>query len=129
MSNPWEVVDQASRMLGEAQQARRDIRDLLAELARQREDAAGVALWCSLGEHAFSNHDRKRATFTVETFDDEGHPVKEAHVSCGQCAAKRRAALQSQPAIPTGADAELYRQYLEWRNGMGPEPATPPGES
>ena len=122
MSTPWEIADQASRMLREAQQARTDIRDLLTEIARQREATAGVALWCSLGEHSFSGQDRLRTTFKIETFDDDGSPLTEIHVACGPCAVKRRGALQPQRAIPGNVDSELYRQYLEWKAGLGPEP-------
>lgn len=127
MGTPWEIADQAGRMLKEVHQARADIADLLKELARQRDQQAGTALWCSLSEHAFSSQDRKRTTFTIDTFDDDGQPVTEVHVACGPCAAKRRGALEPRPAIPPNADADLYRQFLEWKNAMGPEPQRPEG--
>lgn len=129
MSTPWEITDQASRMLREAQEARADIRNLLAEITRQREEMAGIALWCSLGLHAFGSQDRKRTVFKIQTFDeDTGRPIEEAHVACGPCAAKRRGALQPQAAIPAGVDKDQYTAFLEWQNGMRDEPPTRPGE-
>lgn len=128
MSTPWEIADQAQKLLREAQQARGDVRDMLAELGRQRAEMSGVALWCSLGEHAFGNQDRKRTVFKVETYDDEtGAPVSETHVACGPCAAKRRGAFQPQKAIPAGVDTAEYQRYLEWKAGVAAEPAAEPG--
>jgi hypothetical protein len=128
MSTPWEIIDQSRKMLNEAQQARADVSSLLAEVARQREETAGVALWCSLGEHAFGRQDRKRTVFKVETYDEEtGAPVTEIHVSCGPCAAKRRGALQPQKAIPAGVDQSEYQRYLEWKAGVAPEPGKETG--
>lgn len=123
VGTPWEIADQASRMLREAQQARSDIRDLLGEIALQREQLAGTALWCSLGEHAFGGQDRKRTTFKIGTIDeDTGAPVEELHVACGPCAAKRRGAFTPQKAIPAAADPAEYQRYLEWKAGLAPEP-------
>lgn len=124
MSTPWEIADQAQRMLKEAQQARSDVRDLLAEVTRQREQITGVALWCSLGEHAFGSQDRKRTVFKVETYDeDTGAPITETHLVCGPHAAERRNALaQPQKAIPPKVDEDEYRRYLEWKAGLAAEP-------
>ena len=96
MSTPWEIADQAQRMLKEAQQARSDVRDLLAEVTRQREQITGVALWCSLGEHAFGSQDRKRTVFKVETYDeDTGAPIIETHLAAGGPAALPRRPARS----------------------------------
>lgn len=127
MTTPWEIADQARRMLTEAQQARGDVAQLLAEVTRQRDETTGGALWCSLGEHAFGSQDRKRTTFKIETYDEEtGAPVKETHVACGPCAAKRRGAFQPQKAIPANVDQAEYQRYLEWKAGLGAEPAAEP---
>jgi hypothetical protein len=128
MSTPWELNDATSRMLREAQQARHDVGQLLAGIARQHEEMAGIALWCSLGEHAFGSQDRKRTTFKIETYDEEtGAPATEIHVACGSCAAKRRGALQPQKAIPAAVDQDEYRRYLEWKAGIGAEPTAQEG--
>ena len=123
MSTPWEIADTAQRMLREAQQARSDVQALLTQITRQREQMASLALWCSLGEHAFSPVDRKRTTFRIETIDeDTGQPVEQVLTACGPCSAKRKGLLTPQPALPPKADEDEYRRYLEWKAGMGEEP-------
>ncbi len=135
MSTPWEIADQAQRMLREAEQARQQASSLLTEAQRHRADMAGVALWCSIGEHSFGQQDRKRATFTLETLDEEtGAPVKEQHLMCGPCAAKRRGAFEPSRQIPPAAatsggrvvdqqEYDRYLKYLEQQAGVGDEGA------
>lgn len=122
MSTPWEITEQARRMLDEAGQARQQASAMMAMVERRRDELVGIALWCSTGEHSFGQQDRKRATFTVESFDDDGNTVKETALMCGPCAEKRRDVLRKQPAIPAGADAAEYTAYLEWKAGMRDEP-------
>lgn len=123
MSTPWEIANQAERQLREAQQARADVRDLLTEIARQRESIASLALWCSLGEHAFGSTDRKRTTFRIETIDeDTDQPVMQTLTACGPCSAKRKGFLTPQKTLPGGVDADEYRRYLEWKAGLAAEP-------
>lgn len=131
MSNPWEIADQAQKMLREAEHARAQVAQLLAEVERRRADLAGVALWCSVGLHPFGQQDRKRATFTLETIDeDTGAPVKEQHLMCGPCAAKRRGVFQPAAALPHGGqgkghvvDDEEYARYLKYLEEQAGEAA------
>lgn len=129
MTTPWEIADQAQRMLAEAQQARQQAAAMLARAERTRDELTGVALWCSTGEHSFSQQDRKRATFTVESFDDDGNPVTEKALMCGPCADKRREAIRNPPpqlaAVPAGVDRQEYTEYLEWKNHMRDQPPAP----
>jgi hypothetical protein len=126
MSTPWEIADSAQRMLREAEQARQQASAMMALAERRREEMTGIALWCSVGEHAFGSQDRKRATFTIDSFDEEtGAPIKEQHLMCGPCAAKRRGLFQQAPkpaAIPSGVDKQEYTEFLEWKNGLRAEP-------
>jgi hypothetical protein len=122
MSNPWEIADSAQRMLREAQEARGQVAQLLAQVERRSADLAGVALWCSVGEHSFGQQDRKRAMFTLETMDEEtGAPITEKHLMCGPCAAKRRGAFQPSKALPATpvkgtrvVDDEEYARYMAY---------------
>lgn len=86
----------------------------------------GYALWCDLGEHAFSPKDRKRATYAIQTLDeDTGLPVEDQLLACGEHAAERRSLLVPKaalPAPPKDADKELYTEFLEWKNGIKLEP-------
>lgn len=126
MSTPWEIANQAERMLAEAQQARRDVRDLLSEITMQRESVASTALWCSLGEHAFSPADRKRTTFKIETINEDTDQAETVTLTaCGPCSAKRKGLFTPQKQIPGGVDRDEYTAFLEWKNGMRDEPKTP----
>jgi hypothetical protein len=104
-----------SGLATEAQQA-------LSQAVTERKIAMSGALWCDLGEHAFSSRDRKRATFKIQTFDEEtGEPIEDDRTACGEHADERRTALRPKaelPAPPKGADQELYTEFLEWKAGQ-----------
>jgi hypothetical protein len=107
---------QMAGLAGEAQ-------EMLEQASRERKTAMAGALWCDLGEHAFSARDRKRATFKIQTYDeDTGEPIEDDRVACGPHAAERQTALKPKAALPAGADAELYTEFLEWKNGIKPAP-------
>ena len=134
MSTPWEIADQAQRMLREAEQARQQAAAMMARAERTRYDMTGLALWCSIGEHSFGQQDRKRTTFTFETFDDDGNPVTERGLMCGLCADKRRGAFR-QPTPQTKAipatdaqgryivDPDEYRRYMDYLEQQAGEQA------
>ena len=101
-----------SGLLDGAQQALEQARD-------ERIRALSGALWCDLGEHAFSSRDRKRTTYTVETTDEEtGLPMTDQITACGPHAAERKPMLAPKAALPAGADKELYTEFLEWKAGL-----------
>ena len=103
-------------MLARAQQAVDQARD-------ERIEALSGALWCDLGEHAFSSRDRKRTTYKIETVDeDTGQPVTDQLTACGPHAAERQAMLAPKPALPPGTDKQLYTEFLEWKAGIKPVP-------
>ena len=114
---------QLARMAASAQEA-------LDQATKERITALSGALWCDLGEHAFSSRDRKRAVYAIQTLDEEtGEPINDQLTACGQHAAERRAALQPRAEIPPApkpkdADSELYTEFLEWKAGQrdGPPP-------
>lgn len=91
---------------------------LLTEAQAEKRQAMSGALWCDLGEHAFSSRDKKRTTYRVSTFDDDGAPVEDDRVACGQHAVSFAARVNSAPALPKGADPELYTEFLEWKAGQ-----------
>jgi hypothetical protein len=102
---------------------------LLHQAAEERKIAMSGALWCDLGEHAFSSRDRKRTTYSIQTLDEEtGQPVNDQLTACGPHAAERKAMLAPKAALPAGppkgADQELYTEFLEWKNGIKPVPGT-----
>jgi hypothetical protein len=93
--------------------------DALRQARKERVTALSGALWCDLGEHAFSSRDRKRATYKIETFDEEtGEPIDDQLTACGPHAAERRASLAPRASLPPGADKELYTEFLEWKAGL-----------
>lgn len=91
----------------------------LQQAREERVRALSGALWCDLGEHAFSSRDRKRTTFNIETIDDEtGQPVSDQLTACGPHAAERKITLTPRAELPAGADKELYTEFLEWKAGV-----------
>jgi hypothetical protein len=97
-------------------------------LAEKRETLSG-ALWCDLGEHAFSSRDRKRATYKIQTLDEEtGQPVEDQLTACGPHAAERQMQLTRKPiSPPPGADQQLYTEFLEWKAGQRADVPSPDG--
>jgi hypothetical protein len=91
----------------------------LNQASNERVRALSGALWCDLGEHAFSSRDRKRTTYTVQTVDEEtGEPVTDQITACGPHAAERKPMLAPKAALPPGADQQLYTEFLEWKAGL-----------
>lgn len=101
--------------------------DMLEQARGERIEALSGALWCDLGEHAFSSRDRKRTTYKIETVDEEtGEPITDQLTACGPHAAERKAMLAPKAALPAGADQQLYTEFLEWKAGIvSPDQATP----
>ena len=92
---------------------------MLEQAVHERVEALSGALWCDLGEHAFSSRDRKRTTYKIETVDEEtGEPITDQLTACGPHAAERKAMLAPKVALPAGADQELYTEFLEWKAGI-----------
>lgn len=95
MSTPWELADRAQRQLTQAIAEREAVARMLAAIQEERQRIVSTAMWCDLGDHAFSGRDRKRATYKIETIDEEtGQPVEDTLTACGQHAAERRALLR-----------------------------------
>ena len=92
----------------------------LEQATQERLEALSGALWCDLGEHAFSSRDRKRTTYKIETVDEEtGEPITDQLTACGPHAAERKAMLAPKVALPPpGADSQLYTDFLEWKAGL-----------
>lgn len=66
-----------------------------AELLRKaRMTVAGQALWCDVGEHAFSDKAKGKETWSYTSEDEEGHPVEEVMLACPEHS--RRATFQAQ---------------------------------
>jgi hypothetical protein len=98
-----------------------EARTMLDQAVREKREAMSGALWCDLGEHAFSSRDRKRATYKIQTIDEEtGDPVEDQLTACGPHAAERSVQLAPKAALPKGADPELYTEFLEWKAGQRP---------
>jgi len=109
----------AGRMLGEAQA-------MLEQAMTEKRQAMSGALWCDLGEHAFSSKDRKRAGYKIQTVDEEtGQPVEDELTACGPHAAERQVQLTRKTALPAGADQQLYTEFLEWKSGQRPAEPQP----
>jgi hypothetical protein len=97
---------------------------VLAQATREKVEALSGALWCDLGEHAFSSRDRKRTTYTIGTIDEEtGKAITDQLTACGPHAAERKVMLAPKAALPKGADEELYTEFLEWKAGLSNEAA------
>ena len=123
MSTPWELADRAQRQLTQAIAERETVARMLAQIQEERQRIVSTAMWCDLGEHAFSGRDRKRTTYKIETIDEEtGQLVEDTLTACGPHAAERRASLAPRAAIPARVDPEEYARYLEWKAGIGPHP-------
>ena len=114
--------------LGRASQIAAEAKTMLDRALEEKKQAMSGALWCDLGGHAFSSRDRKRATYKIETVDEEtGAPVTDELTACGPHAAERQASLKPRAAIPAGADPEEYTRYLEWKAGLPPNGPVVPG--
>lgn len=131
MSTPWELADRAQRQLTQAVAEREAVARMLAAIQEERQRIVSTAMWCDLGEHAFSGRDRKRTTYKIETIDEEtGNPVEDTLTACGPCSAKRKAMFQPRAVaqIPAGVDRDEYIRYLEQKNGIPAAPVTVAGE-
>jgi hypothetical protein len=78
--------DRAAQMLAKAQQA------LEATKRLMRVDQTGgrtlsAAMWCDIGQHAYSANDPKAEMWTKKVRDDEGRWVERMLDVCGQCVA------------------------------------------
>ena len=119
MPTPWELADRAQHQLTQTVAERESIARMLAQIQEERQRIVSTALWCDLGEHAFSARDRKRTTYKIETIDEEtGQPAEDTLLACGVHAAERRSSLAPRPALPKGADPQLYTEFLEWKAGL-----------
>jgi hypothetical protein len=111
--------------LGRASEMAAEAKRMLDQAISEKREAMSGALWCDLGGHAFSSRDKKRATYKVQTFDDDGNPAEDELTACGPHAAERQATLKPRAAIPQGADPEEYTRYLEWKAGLPNGPVVP----
>jgi len=83
----------------------------------------GFARWCSTGQHAFDPLDKGRKKASITEYDDDGMPHDVTKLMCGDCAAKSgfmqpKPKELKAPALQAKADAQLYAEFLEWKNGM-----------
>jgi hypothetical protein len=93
--------------------------------------SAEAARWCFQGDHAFSPFDKARKRMAITQWnEDSGEEETIVVLTCGPCA-KAANIMQKKPiaeiAAPTAAsqakaDAELYAEFLEWKNNMRDEP-------
>lgn len=112
--------------LARAGQLAAEAKTMLDQAVREKRETMSGALWCDLGEHAFSSRDRKRTTYKISTLDEEtGAPLEDDRVACGQHAIALKAAPPTAPALPKGADPELYTEFLEWKAGQRPAEPVP----
>lgn len=121
-----------------------DMQKLLKLLheSKKEEPPVSAAKWCDVGKHAFSGNDvdstALAVTKQVENQFGGSQPHTQQQDICGDCAArmgllgrtrqKEVLSLESgkspeQPTFP--ADPKLYQEWLEWQNGLGPEPTRP----
>jgi hypothetical protein len=93
--------------------------------------AMSAALWCDLGNHAFSAREKGITSYSIETAETdektgEEKLVKQTLTACANHAAQRRAAFQPAAALSSaeaiGADRQLYTEFLEWKNGLRDTP-------
>lgn len=112
--------------LGRAGQLAHEARAMLDQAVNEKRETMSGALWCDLGEHAFSSRDRKRTTYKISTLDEEtGEPITDERVACGQHSIALKAAPPAAAALPKGADPELYTEFLEWKAGQRPAEPVP----
>lgn len=118
-----ETLEKAQEILAQAAAEKREIMDLLNQ-----------ALWCDIGDHAFSAKDKRKRSMKLTQFDEElGKDVEDIVMCCGPCASTNPLIQAAQPDRPVRASdvqAAQGSQYspdrvrqLERDLGMGQGPA------
>jgi hypothetical protein len=116
-----EATEQAQGLLRQAQMERMEIQRLMSQ-----------ALWCDIGNHAFSAKDRAKRSIAMTRWDeDKQADVEDSVMSCGPCATVNPLIQAAQPDKPvssaaigapsTSYDAN-YTKRLEQELGVGQQP-------
>lgn len=129
LSQAQETLQQSAKLLEYAKQERKALQAMLTN----------NALWCDIGEHAFSPKDRARKQMAVTQLDpDSGSEIQDNVMACGPCASANPLITRAAPGQAALPAAEIkqaqgaqysadYVQRLERELGInsGPAPAEP----
>lgn len=92
-----ETLDQAQGILRQAEITRQETMRLMSQ-----------AIWCDVGDHAFSGKDKRKRSLTVTQWDEEKQAdVEELVMACGPCSSANPLIQRATPDAPVPAAAAI----------------------